>query len=101
VRFASVVESAEGVGGRVGDTAQGDAVASLASRIGLPGLRWSRLGERPSSLFFVSLTRSVPGLASAWWLLLVLRSLVPAGLAVAEHRGTYAELYSIQAESYA
>jgi hypothetical protein len=43
----------------------------------------------------------VPGLASAWWLLLVLRSLVPAGLAVAEHRGTYAELYSIQAESYA
>ena len=31
----------------------------------------------------MSLTRSVPGLASAWWLLLVVRSLVPAGLAIA------------------
>jgi len=34
-------------------------------------------------LFFVSLTRSVPGLATAWWLLLLVRSLVPAGLAIA------------------
>ncbi|MDX6357829.1 MAG: ATP-binding cassette, subfamily bacterial [Nocardioidaceae bacterium] len=30
----------------------------------------------------MTLTRSVPGLASAWWLLLVVRSLVPAGLAI-------------------
>ncbi len=43
----------------------------------------SRLGERPASQFFVALTRSVPGLATAWWLLLLVRSLVPAGLAVA------------------
>jgi ATP-binding cassette, subfamily B, bacterial len=40
------------------------------------------LGRRPASRFFVTLTRSVPGLASAWWLLLVIRSLVPAGLAI-------------------
>ena len=58
-------------------------MASLASRIGLSGLSPSRLGERPATLFFVSLTRSVPGLATAWWLLLLVRSLVPAGLAIA------------------
>ena len=40
------------------------------------------LGRRPASRFFGTLTRSVPGLASAWWLLLVVRSLVPAALAV-------------------
>jgi len=40
------------------------------------------LGRRPASRFFVALTRSVPGLACAWWLLLVVRSLVPAGLAI-------------------
>jgi ATP-binding cassette, subfamily B, bacterial len=43
----------------------------------------SRIGERPATQFFVALTRSVPGLATAWWLLLLVRSLVPAGLAVA------------------
>lgn len=42
-----------------------------------------RLGERPAVQFFATLTRSVPGLATGWWLLLLLRSLVPAGLAVA------------------
>jgi ATP-binding cassette, subfamily B, bacterial len=31
----------------------------------------------------VTLTRSVPGLASAWWALLAVRSLVPAALAIA------------------
>ncbi len=41
------------------------------------------LGERPATRFFVVLTRSVPGLATAWWLLLLVRALVPAGLAVA------------------
>jgi ABC-type multidrug transport system fused ATPase/permease subunit len=43
----------------------------------------SGLGKRPASQFFVTLTRAVPGLATAWWALLVVRSLVPAGLAVA------------------
>jgi ABC-type multidrug transport system fused ATPase/permease subunit len=33
--------------------------------------------------FFTTLSRSVPGLAAAWWLLLLLRSLVPAALAIA------------------
>jgi ABC-type multidrug transport system fused ATPase/permease subunit len=53
-------------------------VASLASRIGLSGI-----GERPAAQFFTTLTRSVPGLASAWWALLAVRSLVPAALAIA------------------
>jgi ATP-binding cassette, subfamily B, bacterial len=53
-------------------------VASRLSRIS-PGA----LGRRPAARFFVTLTRSVPGLASAWWLLLVVRSLVPAALAIA------------------
>jgi ATP-binding cassette subfamily B protein len=43
----------------------------------------SGLRERPSAQFFVTLTRSVPGFAVAWWLLLLVRSLIPAGLAVA------------------
>jgi ATP-binding cassette subfamily B protein len=46
-------------------------------RTGLGGIR-----ERPSTQFFVAMTRAVPGLATAWWLLLALRSFVPAGLAV-------------------
>ncbi|HEX3929940.1 MAG TPA: ABC transporter ATP-binding protein [Nocardioides sp.] len=44
------------------------------------------LGElraRPATRFFRCLTRSVPGLAAAWWLLLLVRALVPAGLAIA------------------
>jgi ATP-binding cassette subfamily B protein len=48
------------------------------SRSPLSGLR-----ARPAAQFFVVLTRSVPGLATAWWVLLLVRSLVPAGLAVA------------------
>jgi ABC-type multidrug transport system fused ATPase/permease subunit len=39
--------------------------------------------ERPAARFFVTITRSVPGLAVAWWLLLLVRALVPAGLAIA------------------
>ncbi|WP_238342962.1 ABC transporter ATP-binding protein [Nocardioides cynanchi] len=50
--------------------------------------RLSRFGpaavaRRPAARFFVTLTRSVPGLASAWWALLAVRSLVPAALAIA------------------
>ncbi len=58
-------------------------MAVLLSRVGLSGLRPSRVRERPAAQFFTTLTRSVPGLASAWWLLLLLRSLVPAALAIA------------------
>ena len=42
----------------------------------------SGLGTRPATQFFRALTRSVPGLAAVWWLLLVVRSLVPAALTV-------------------
>jgi ATP-binding cassette subfamily B protein len=49
----------------------------------LPRPRLAALGRRPASRFFATFTRSVPGLASAWWALLLVRSLVPAGLAVA------------------
>lgn len=45
--------------------------------------RLADLRARPATRFFRCITRSVPGLATAWWLLLLLRSLVPAGLAVA------------------
>lgn len=38
--------------------------------------------RRPAWRFFATMTRSVPGLASAWWLLLVLRSLLPPALAI-------------------
>jgi ATP-binding cassette, subfamily B, bacterial len=48
-----------------------------------PRLSLAALGSRPASRFFVTLTRSVPGLAWAWWVLLLVRSLVPAALAVA------------------
>jgi ABC-type multidrug transport system fused ATPase/permease subunit len=41
------------------------------------------LRARPATRFFVAITRAVPGFATAWWLLLLLRALVPAGLAVA------------------
>ena len=58
-------------------------VPARLSRIRLSGVRLSRLGERPAAQFFATLTRSVPGLAAAWWLLLVVRSLVPAALAIA------------------
>ena len=58
-------------------------MAVALSRNGLSGLRWSRLRQRPAAQFFRSLTVSVPGLATAWWVLLVVRSLLPAALAVA------------------
>jgi ABC-type multidrug transport system fused ATPase/permease subunit len=39
--------------------------------------------ERPATRFFLVITRSVPGFAAAWWLLLLARALVPAALAIA------------------
>jgi ATP-binding cassette, subfamily B, bacterial len=41
------------------------------------------LRGRPATRFFLVLTRSVPGFAVAWWLILLVRALVPAGLAIA------------------
>ena len=41
------------------------------------------LRTRPATRFFLALTRSVPGFAAAWWLILLVRALVPAGLAIA------------------
>src|SRR5215218_1840531 len=43
----------------------------------------SDLRARPATRFFVTITRAVPGFAAAWWLLLLVRALVPAGLAIA------------------
>jgi ABC-type multidrug transport system fused ATPase/permease subunit len=40
------------------------------------------LRARPATRFFVTMTRSVPGLSVAWWVLLLLRALVPPALAV-------------------
>ena len=40
------------------------------------------LRAHPATRFFVTMTRSVPGLAVAWWLLLLVRALVPAALAI-------------------
>jgi ATP-binding cassette subfamily B protein len=51
-------------------------VATSASRI------LSDLRARPATRFFVTMTRAVPGFAVAWWALLLLRALVPAGLAI-------------------
>ncbi|HEX4473418.1 MAG TPA: ABC transporter ATP-binding protein [Nocardioides sp.] len=39
--------------------------------------------ERPATRLFLSMTRSVPGFAAVWWLLLLIRALVPAALAIA------------------
>ncbi len=41
------------------------------------------LRDRPATRFFATITRAVPGLAGAWWLLLMIRALVPPGLAIA------------------
>src|SRR4051794_1515012 len=41
------------------------------------------LRGRPATRFFVTITRDVPGFAVAWWAVLLVRALVPAGLAVA------------------
>ena len=43
----------------------------------------AHLRARPATRFFVTLTRSVPGFAVAWWVLLLLRALIPAALAIA------------------
>jgi ABC-type multidrug transport system fused ATPase/permease subunit len=43
----------------------------------------SGLRERPATQFFVAMTRAVPGLAAAWWLLLLVRAVIPAALVVA------------------
>ena len=43
----------------------------------------ANLRTRPATRFFLALTRSVPGFAAAWWLILLVRALVPAGLAIA------------------
>jgi ATP-binding cassette subfamily B protein len=40
------------------------------------------LRASPATRFFVTMTRAVPGLAAAWWLLLLVRALVPAALAI-------------------
>jgi ATP-binding cassette, subfamily B, bacterial len=40
------------------------------------------LRARPEWLFFVALQRAAPGLASAWWAVLVLRGVLPAALGV-------------------
>jgi len=40
------------------------------------------LRTRPATRFLLTMTRSVPGLATAWWALLLVRALVPAGLAI-------------------
>jgi ATP-binding cassette, subfamily B, bacterial len=53
--------------------------ASLARS---PSAVLAGLRARPATRFFAFLTRSVPGFAVAWWLLLIVRALVPAGLAV-------------------
>ena len=43
----------------------------------------SRLRERPGWKFFAALPRAGRGLASAWWAVLFLRGVLPAGLAIA------------------
>jgi len=48
-----------------------------------PSLILADLRARPATRFFVTMTGSVPGLSAAWWVLLLLRALVPAGLAIA------------------
>src|SRR5260221_12451556 len=47
----------------------------------LPAMR--SLRARQEYQFFGALFRAAPGLAYAWWLLLALRGLLPAGIAVA------------------
>jgi ATP-binding cassette subfamily B protein len=58
-------------------------VATALSKIGLSRIGLSGIRERPAARFFATLTRAVPGFAIGWWVLLLVRSLVPAGLAVA------------------
>jgi len=44
---------------------------------------WPRLRERAEWKFFAVLPRADPGLALAWWTVLLLRGLLPAGFAIA------------------
>src|SRR5262245_24558953 len=41
-----------------------------------------RLRARKEFRFFAALWHAAPGLAGAWWIVLILRGLLPAGLAV-------------------
>lgn len=56
----------------------------MFSRLG--DVRWGdllrRVRRRPSWQFFAAMTRAVPGLAGVWWLLLAVRALIPAAIAV-------------------
>jgi ATP-binding cassette, subfamily B, bacterial len=47
-----------------------------------PSRMLADLRARPATRFFLTMTRAVPGLAAAWWLLLLVRALVPAALAI-------------------
>jgi len=42
-----------------------------------------RIRDSKEFRFFVAMTRAVPGLAAAWWIILIARSLLPALLAIA------------------
>ena len=44
---------------------------------------WTRLRRRQEWRFFGVLPKAAPGLASAWWVVLVLRGILPAGFAIA------------------
>ncbi|HEY3529404.1 MAG TPA: ABC transporter ATP-binding protein [Nocardioides sp.] len=48
-----------------------------------PARALADLRSRPTARFFLTMTRSVPGFAVAWWLLLLVRALIPAALAIA------------------
>ena len=48
-----------------------------------PSRMLADLRVRPATRFFLTITRSVPGFAAAWWLILLVRALVPAALAIA------------------
>jgi ATP-binding cassette subfamily B protein len=50
--------------------------------VSAPSRFLGQLRARPATRFFLTLTRSVPGFAAAWWLLLLVRALIPAGLAI-------------------
>ena len=55
----------------------------MAGGSGFPSPPLKRLRQRPEWQFFVALRRASPGLAVAWWAVLLLRGLLPALFAVA------------------
>jgi ABC-type multidrug transport system fused ATPase/permease subunit len=57
-------------------------VAALQGRL-RHNQRVSRLTERKEWKFFAALPRAAPGLAALWWLVLVLRGMLPAAFAIA------------------